>query len=59
MLSLQNSDRKCLCRELWAVWGRRQGDAVQEGGIMGMLHGGVRTMYRGDKDSVLGDKDNV
>lgn len=46
-------------RELWAVWGKGQGDAVQEGGVMGMLHGGVRTMYRGDKDSVLGDKDNV
>lgn len=39
--------------------GKGQGDDVPEGGVMGMLQGGVRTMYGGDKDTVLGDKDNV
>lgn len=39
--------------------GKGTGDAAPEGGVMEMLHGGVRTMYRGDKDAVLGDKDSV
>lgn len=28
-------------------------------GYGGVMHGGVSTMYRGDKDTVLGDTDNV
>lgn len=46
-------------RKQRTVWGKGQGDAVPEGGVMGMLHEGVRTMYRRDKDTGLGDKDNV